>query len=54
MRITPELNQKWVHLKSEHEDIQILREKLAKAQARVAKLAAEIQQMCREAQDVAA
>jgi hypothetical protein len=47
MRITPELNQLWVHLKSEHEDIRILKDKLAKAERRAQKLSDQIQALCR-------
>lgn len=42
--LTPEIQSLWVHLLSEHEDIQILREKLAKAQRRHQQLADEIHQ----------
>jgi hypothetical protein len=49
MNITPELNQKWVHLKSEHEDIKLLRTKLEKAEKRVQQLSDEIKDMCQAA-----
>lgn len=48
MSISNELNQLWVHLVSEHEDIKLLRAKLEKAQARARKLSDEIKQMCTE------
>ena len=46
MNISPELNQLWVHLLSEHEDIKLLRAKLEKAQARAQKLSDEIKELC--------
>jgi hypothetical protein len=46
MNITPEINQKWTHLLSEHQDIKILREKLEKAQRRARQLSDEIKEMC--------
>jgi hypothetical protein len=46
VNISPELNQKWMHLKSEHEDIKLLRAKLERAQERAQKLSDEIKQMC--------
>jgi hypothetical protein len=47
-RVNPELNRLWVHLCSEHEDIRLLDDKLEKAQQRAAKLADEIQALCRK------
>jgi len=43
MSLTPEIQSLWVHLLSEHEDIHILREKLAKAERRHQQLADELQ-----------